>query len=221
MGSTAIIIGNANYRRAARLECCLEDLKAMEALVAAIGRHDVVRVAADADADRMREVVRDALTASGEIKELLFYFTGHGAQIGAEFYFCGTGFDASRPNETGVSHGELHEMLRSAEPDLLVKIVDACASGTPLIKSSLPVVPLRKDGLRNVVQLSSCMVEQSSFTGETLSEFTAAFLSACLRRLEGPVYYSDVNQHAEGQLPRQRGPDAILCLPGHGSRASR
>ena len=192
MTSVAILIGNADYKREAQLDCCLEDLKAVKALIEAIGRHDAIHAVENADGDAMRKVIRDALTLSDTPDEIFFYFSGHGAQIGAEFYFCGTSFDASRPNETGLSHGELYEFLRAAEPVLLVSIIDACASGMPLVKAEAYKIPERKDGLRNVVQISSCMNSQASWAGDPLSEFTRAFCAACLRRNDGAVYYSDI-----------------------------
>ena len=192
MASIAILIANAHYTRQDDLECCLEDSAAVGALVEAIGRHSDVRAVSDVDADRMREVIRTALSSGEPCEEIFFYFSGHGAQIGAEFFYCGTEFDAARPNETGLSHTELQDMLRAAEPELLVKVLDACSSGTLLVKSERPPPPIRKEGFRNVVQLASCRNDQNSFGGDPLSAFTRSFCEACLRKTEGAIYYGDI-----------------------------
>lgn len=192
MASIALLFANANYSRESDLPCCLNDLAAIEGLVGAIGRYDETVVIADADADRMRESIRLVLEPNKQFDEVFFYFSGHGVHIASDFFYCGTSFDSSRPNETGLSHTELHELLRSLEPALLVKVVDACASGTPLVKSAPAPLPLKKEGFRNVIQLASSLEEQESFGGDTLSVFTRAFCRACLRKSDGPIYYSDI-----------------------------
>lgn len=192
MNSTAILMGNANYRSENSLPCCLGDVAAMQALVEATGRYEVVRGFTDLDGDAMREAIRQTLPADGCHAEVLFYFSGHGAQIGGEFYYCGIGFDPNRPNETGISHGELHNLLRAAEPKLLVKIIDSCFSGTLLVKGDRQPLPMQKEGFRHVLQFSSSLDDQTSFGGEPLSAFTRAFLEASVRKTEGPVYYTDV-----------------------------
>jgi hypothetical protein len=192
MTSIAILIANAHYREMDELECCLEDLAAVKSLLEAIGRFSDIRAVVDVEADGMRDVIRASLSSGGPYEEIFFYFSGHGAQIGSEFFYCGTRFDVGRPNETGLSHTDLHDMLRSADPSLLVKVVDACASGTLLIKADRRPPPLKKEGFRNVVQLTSCLDDQSSFGGDPLSEFTHSFCESCLRKTEGPIYYNDV-----------------------------
>lgn len=192
MTSTAILIANAHYARQDNLECCDEDLAAMAALIHSVGRFTDVRTVKDADADVIRNEIRDALASESPYDEIFFYFSGHGAQIGPEFFYCGTNFDANRPHETGLSHTELHDLFRAVEPDLLVKVIDACASGTLLVKADRQPLPLKKEGFRNVVQLASSLDDQSSFGGDPLSDFTRAFCEACLRKSDGPIYYGDV-----------------------------
>lgn len=190
--SVAILIANAHYTHEADLECCLEDLAAVRSLVEAAGRHGKVYAVSDIDADAMRDTIRKALPPNLPTDEILFYFSGHGASIGGEFYFAGSGFDGSSPNTTGLSQRDLHDMLRVAEPNLLVKIIDACASGTQLIKAERQAPPLPKEGFRNVVQLASCLDSQNSFGGDPLSAFTHALCAATLQRAEGPIFYNDV-----------------------------
>jgi Caspase domain len=192
MTSIAFLIANAKYERQDDLPCCLEDLAAVKALIESIGQHNDVKAMADVNANHMRDEIRKTLEANEKIEEIFFYFSGHGTQIGKEFYYCGTTFDNERPNQTGLSHSQLHDMFRSAEPDLLVKVVDSCASGTLLVKDDRDPLPAKKDGFRNVIQLSSCLDEQSSFGGDPLSSFTRSFCVACLTKADGPIYYSDV-----------------------------
>jgi hypothetical protein len=190
--STAIVIGNADYSYEQSLPCCLEDVAAMKALIEATGRYAAIHALTDLDADAMREAFRDLLPATGSHDEVLFYFYGHGAQVGTELYYCGTQFDSARPNETGVSNTELHNLLRAAQPNLLVKIIDACFSGALLIKAERQPFPVTKEGFRHVLQFSSSLDDQTSLAGEPLSAFTRAFCEASVRKSEGPVYFTDV-----------------------------
>ncbi|WP_158554674.1 caspase family protein [Methylovirgula sp. 4M-Z18] len=192
MTSTAILIGNAVYDKETPLPCCREDVSAMRELLQATDRFDHVLEHVDLTADAMRDVVRAALPPGVDYSEVLFYFSGHGIQRGQELYLCGTTFDANRPNETGFRHSELMDLFRAARPELLVTIFDACFSGAPLVKGEPPLLPVVQDGLRNVLQFSSSLDDQTSLGGDQLSAFTRAFLDASVRKTEGVVYYSDI-----------------------------
>lgn len=192
MTSIAILIGNAAYEDENDLPCCAEDVKAMTALLEATGRFDGIYSRTDVDADTMRDLLRSTLSTSGNYDEIFYYFSGHGAQIGGELYYCGVTFDGSRPNETGVSHSEVLNLLRPASPNLLVKVIDACYSGALLVKSESAVHPVAKAGFRNILQFSSSKDDQTSWGGEILSAFTRAFLEASVRKTDGTVYYTDI-----------------------------
>lgn len=192
MTSIAILIGNAAYEHENDLLCCAEDVKAMTALVEATGRFDEVHTLTDLDGDAIREVMRNTIVPSAGYDEIFFYFSGHGAQIGGELYYCGKNFDGGRPNETGVSHFDVLSLLRPASPKLLVKVIDACYSGALLVKAERPVPFIAKEGFRNVLQFSSSKDDQVSWGGERLSAFTRAFLEASVRKTDGAVYYSDI-----------------------------
>jgi hypothetical protein len=191
--SIAILVGNTEYRTLTQLGCCHADLIAIDKLLRETGKYETIRLIENADADSLKLQLRTILDElSQPINELFFYFTGHGHQGESDFFFCTTNFNARRPNETGLSTFELHTLLRVAKAELLIKVVDACNSGTLLIKSSLGLDQENTAGFRNIIQISSCLESQESLTGNPLSEFTDQFIAAALRKNEGPVYYSDI-----------------------------
>ncbi|RVT93451.1 caspase family protein [Sphingomonas crocodyli] len=193
MSSIAILIGNADYLQQTPLDCCRRDVEAMQRLLEATERFERVDAHIDLRAEEMRDVVRNALPADGGCDEIFFYFSGHGDQQGADFYYCGTDYDTKQPNLTGLSSSVLHDLCRAASPTTLVTVTDACYSGTLLIKKGPPPSPpIVKDGFRNVLHFSSSMDSQTSMGGNPLSEFTLAFLEASARKTEGPVYYTDI-----------------------------
>ena len=192
MSNAAILIANSHYRSLRSLACCQADLHAVKMLLEATEKYSDVCVIEDADADSLKFKVREAIQTSGATDELFFYFSGHGYQHESDFYLCATDFDAGEPNATGISTDELHALLRLANADLVVKVIDACNSGTLLVKAESAFQSHQKQGFKNLIQISSCREDQNSLTGESLSVFTEKFRAAALRKHEGVVYYLDI-----------------------------
>jgi hypothetical protein len=191
MSNLAILIGNTDYCSLSQLSCCRDDVLAIKMLLDATEKYPHIEVIENAKADDLKTRIREAIDKAQSPAELFFYYTGHGYQNEDDFYYCATHFDAKRPNETGLSTTELHTLLRLAEADLVVKVIDACNSGSLLVKSEL-LIPQNKQGFKNLIQISSCLASQNSLTGNPLSLFTEKFRSAVLRKQEGVVYYIDV-----------------------------
>jgi hypothetical protein len=188
----AILVGNINYAKLQKLECCKADLQAMHELLSATEKYSKIETIEDAAANDLKSKIRALVDSSETFSEIFFYFTGHGYAHDEEFYLCGTNFDVKRPNETGLSTEELHTLLRMSNSELVVKVVDACNSGTHLIKSELGLNSQSKQGFRNLIQISSCLANQASLTGNPLSLFTEKFRNAALSKSAGIIYYTDV-----------------------------
>ena len=192
MANTAILVGNSRYRSLSELSCCHEDLLAMRELLEAAEKYSEIEVIEDTDADKLKSRMRAAIDKNQSPEELFFYFTGHGCQQEDEFFYCATNFDSKRPNETGLSSNELHTLLRLANAQVVVKVIDACNSGTLLVKADGRFPSQHKHGFENLIQISSCLESQNSLTGEPLSIFTEKFRASALRKNEGVVYYTDI-----------------------------
>jgi hypothetical protein len=191
MASVAILVGNSAYRHLNELACCRDDVAAIKELLEATEKYAAIEVIENTDADELKARMRSAINGLSNTEEVFFYFSGHGHQKEDEFYYCATGFDLKRPNETGLSTSELHTLLRLAQADLVVKVVDACNSGTLLVKTGNGFIQ-EKHGFKNLIQISSCLDTQNSLTGDPLSAFTDRFRAAALRKLEGEVYFTDI-----------------------------
>lgn len=192
MANAAILIGNTNYRNLAKLECCRDDVLAIKQLLVATEKYEEITIIENREADALKSQLRAAIDKVPSPEELFFYFTGHGHQHETEFFFCATNFDSKRPNETGMSTTELHTLLRLADAELVVKVIDACNSGALLVKSEGEWAPQNKDGFKNLIQIASCLDSQNSLTGNPISLFTDKFRSAALRKTEGVVFYTDI-----------------------------
>lgn len=192
MPNIAILVGNSEYRSLANLDCCKADVAAMSELLEATGKYETIAIIRNANANDLKEKIRAAVDGAGSPGELFFYYTGHGFSHEEEFFYCATNFDSSRPNETGLATTDLHTFLRLANANLVIKVADACNSGTHLVKAEIGLSPQNKQGFRNLIQISSCLDNQSSLTGDPLSLFTLKFRNAALSKTEGIVYYTDV-----------------------------
>lgn len=192
MENLAILIGNAEYENLGSLDCCRADLDAVKELLEATGKFANISVLFNHDSSQLKDSLRTLIDSHEYINEIFFYFTGHGYQHEADFFFCATNFDAKRPHETGLSNTELHSLLRSADAELVIKVIDACSSGTLLLKSDGVFLPNDQKGFKDLIQIASCLDSQSSLTGDPLSLFTEKFRSAALRKTEGVVYYADI-----------------------------
>ena len=192
MANTAVLVGNSDYDSLSTLSCCHDDLVAMKELLEATKKYSEIEVIENNNADELKSRMRDAIDKNQSTGELFFYFTGHGWQQEEEFYYCATNFNLKRPNETGLSNTELHTLLRLANADVVVKVIDACNSGTLLIKADSEFISNEKHGFKNLIQISSCLQSQNSLIGEPLSIFTEKFRGSALRKKEGTVYYTDI-----------------------------
>jgi hypothetical protein len=190
----AILVGVAQYAAQPQLPCCAEDVRAIRALLEATARFDDIHEIMNPTADTLKERLRVALNMDDvPCRELFFYFSGHGYDADSVFYFCTSDFNARQPNVTGLSGPDLHNLFRSASPDLVVTVIDACHSGSPLIKRHGNFHPVPKGEFSNFIQIASCQRSQMSSTGDPLSDFTESFCLAATGKETGPVYYTDIN----------------------------
>ena len=192
MANTAVLVGNSQYQSLNKLSCCHNDLLAMRELLDATDKYSEIEVIEDTDADCLKSRMRSAIDKKQSTGELFFYFTGHGCQIEDEFYYCATSFNSKQPNKTGLSSSELHTLLRLANADVVVKVIDACNSGTLLVKADDGFSSQQTHDFKNLIQISSCLESQNSLAGEPLSIFTERFRASALRKNEGSVYYTDI-----------------------------
>lgn len=192
MKKLGIIVGNSTYKNLSNLDCCSADASAIKELIDYSAEFDAVELIENKVALDLKDTIRDALNDIGNVKEVFFYFSGHGAQINDEFFFCASDFDSKKPNETGLSLSEFHTLLRSSGATLVVSVIDACSSGNLLIKSDGSFLPEIKSNFQDFIQIASCLDSQYSYSGNPLSPFTRIFIEGAVQRTTGPVYYSDI-----------------------------
>ena len=194
----AIVLAVSTYDRSPNLPACVKDSAAVSSLVRETGRFDEVVVISDkAPAALTKERIRHLLRSKTgtPVEELFFYFSGHGGIIDDDFRFILSDFDEEHPNATAISNEELDGWARGLEPQLFVKIVDACNSGTQYIKdvSVLPKsIETGRAGFKHCYFLFSSLDSQSSFASDSLSDFTRALIESVVKHKADSIGYSDL-----------------------------
>ncbi|WP_371396188.1 caspase domain-containing protein [Fretibacter rubidus] len=193
MSKISILVGNSEYDNLSALQCCEADVAAVHELLLATGEYDHTLSVVNKSADTLKNEIRDFVDRQSAISEIFFYFTGHGVANDQGFFYCAKDFIPSEPNQTGLSDGDLDQILRAADAKAVVKVIDACQSGVRTIKSGSQIfMNDNKAGFSNFFRIASCLENQLSYTGEPLSKFTEHFIDAALQKVEGKLYYTEI-----------------------------
>lgn len=196
----AIVIGITDYEHLKRLAACGNDAQAVQSLLTATGDYpDICFIEASATAATAKAKVVKFITShqSDKVEELFFYFSGHGDRSEGDFFYAFYDYQADRREATGLRNSELDELIRNLAPELTVKVVDACFSGSTYIKASeedlTPIIQksATSNELKRVYFFFSSAENEKSLAGPKLSYFTQCLLEV-LSRQSGLVRYRDL-----------------------------
>lgn len=129
------------------------------------------------------------------INELFFYYSGHGEFSNDEFYYLLSDFDNKRKNQTSLQNKEVDDLIRNLNPGIVIKVIDACQSGTSYIKESDVLNKYfneTKTGFNKCYFLNSSLSNQSSYQDENLSFFTYSFVQALKDHPASEIRYKDI-----------------------------
>ncbi len=186
MRNVAIILGVSQYKTLKPLQACKKDALLLKSIVEETGRYgsQVFTILEDEETQgqrakaRIADIFRELKTADEGYDEILFYFSGHGANEGGEFLMLFSDYSDTQVNQTSLKMSELDDMLRSIDPRVCVKIIDACHSGTDYIKNSASVpsgLEASKKSFNACYFMHSSLSSEFSWTGRPYSQFTTAF----------------------------------------------
>lgn len=215
MSNVAIIIGVSEYQNTAmRLPACKADSELINKLISGVGKFtDVLYIDADFTSAQIKnKLVSFIKSIKGkDIEEVFFYFSGHGDYSGDEFYFLLSDYDENKKSQTCLTNSELDSMLRSLQPTLAVKVVDACHAGVQYIKDSGEVrdyfVKTLKGNFEKCYFMFSSQADQPSWADSELSFFTRSFVEAVANYEGDEIRYKDIVDYisddfsAEKQTP--------------------
>jgi len=194
----AALIGISSYKVAEQLPACSKDVAEMRRLLTATGKYDDIFIlSTSTEAAPLKDTLRGFFRrhmGSDSVQEALVYFSGHGVYHNNDVLLCCSDFDINRPASTSLSNTELDDLLRSVGPDVAVKILDACQSGSQYIKEAAPGFEkaLRDSQLASFICMASSRTDQKSYASAECSVFTSRLIDAALSKGEGLVLYRDI-----------------------------
>jgi hypothetical protein len=130
-----------------------------------------------------------------QIDELFFYFTGHGEFLKEEFYYLLSDFNPSKRKQTTLQNEEVDTLIKNLNPNLVIKVLDACHSGKSYIKD-LNVISKHfndtKNEFRSCYFLASSLTDQYSYQTSKISDFTLSFVNSIKNHESNEIRYKDI-----------------------------
>lgn len=205
----ALLIGVSKYDALHDLPAVENDLSTMASILRATSEYEDVHVLGGAlPAEETKRRAMEFLQAyrGKEIEEALFYYSGHGDLIDSSLIYLMTDYSEELPRQTSLEDREMDSLLRELGPNVTVKIVDCCHSGTRYIKGN-PELKEAVDssviGFNNCYFFFSSRYDQKSWTeagDRPLSKFTAAILKSISSLPDGPARYKQIADSVSDQM---------------------
>jgi hypothetical protein len=210
MKNIAIILGVTNYAQSdLALPACEYDVQIMQTILRASGQFEV-NTLKSVDSELVKNELAAIIKRNSheDIDQLLFYFSGHGIYQENNFSFLLRDYDENRPAQTSLSGKELDDLLRSLQPQLAIKIIDACQSGIPYIKSGMNFSSdtgnEMKSQFGNCYFMFSSDENQSSYATEKVSDFTLQFARSIVNANSAEVRYRHIAEYISDEFSKQK-----------------
>ncbi len=195
----AIIIGVSEYESCDSLTACKNDVVMMKGIFEHLEKFEDICVIADSPKGivakkKLTEFIKKY--EEKDVEELVFYYTGHGDRYDDDFFYLFSDFNENEKEFTSLRNTELDSLIRNLNPDLTVKIVDACYSGSQYVKSDSDIEPFlvksaKENDLKNLYFFHSSSSEETSLASDLYSYFTYSFCKS-LTKIDGSIRYRDI-----------------------------
>lgn len=195
----AIVIGVSDYYKGLNpLPSCKNDVKVISSLLKASEKYERIEVISEETSSigykqRLTDFFKK--NQSDDIDELFFYFTGHGDFGNEEFYYLLPDFQESKRNMTSLQNSEIDNLIKSLNPKIVIKAVDACKSGIPYVKDSEEINTYIKNSGNNFKKcyfMHSSANTQNSYINGELSDFTDGFVRSIKEYHGKDIRYKDI-----------------------------
>lgn len=195
----ALLIGVSDYKNEKKLPPCEEDILLMSDVISKSGKYDewVVLNKSPNSAEGKEKISAFIRKYQNQaIDEVFFYYTGHGTRHSEDFLYLFSDFDSSKIEQTSLRNSEFDSMLKSLNPALIVKVVDACQAGTEYIKSNKDLQAIFEksstDSFNKAYFLFSSSSNESSVALKDYSIFTKSFAKSLLGFEGRDIRYRDI-----------------------------
>jgi hypothetical protein len=195
----AIVIGVSKYSDTKNnLPGCKNDAEAIHKILQKTDKFNpILYINNEETSAKTKELIIKFITEhkGKQIDELFFYFSGHGEFSNNEFYYLLSDYDTKKKNQTSLQNNEMDDLIKTLNPNLVVKVIDACQSGTSYIKESNILDKFftdSKKGFNKCYFLNSSLNNQSSYQDKTISYFTNSFVNALREHTIDEIRYKDI-----------------------------
>lgn len=194
-----IIIGVSKYLTPGNdLPGCKQDADSIHEVILKTEKFDsVLCINNNESSAKTKELLTNFISEnkSKVIDEVFFYFSGHGEFQSDEFYYILSDHDSKRRKQTSLQNSEVDDLIRTLNPNITVKVIDACQSGTTYIKEGNVLNKYfneSKKSFKKCYFLNSSLNNQSSYQDDSLSFFTTSFISAIKEHKTSEIRYKDI-----------------------------
>lgn len=215
----AIVIGVSDYITQNKLSACRNDAETVFAFLEGTKNYsEVCFLSYATTGSAAKKAISDFIQKhrGNTVSELLFYFSGHGDRADDDFFYAFSDYKSDKRESTGLRNTELDSLIRNLAPELTVKIVDACYSGSTYIKSEDDIRPVvqksaKENELKKLYFFYSSAADQTSMAGPQFSWFTLAILQA-LANQTGAVRYRDLMAAVADEMNQRGGQRPIFVV---------
>ena len=151
----------------------------------------------ETDSIKVKEKLSDFIKNNkGKVfDEGFFYYTGHGDFRDNEFYYILSDFSRNHYRQTSLANSELDNLLRRLNPNLIIKIIDACHSGVTYIKDNDAFskhLDESKQCFNNCYFMFSSMSNQTFYQSNIISHFTKSFTDSVAKYGSTEIRYKHI-----------------------------
>lgn len=194
----AIILAVSDYQNTSCLPGCILDGQIVKSLLDETGKYnELLFIDQETNSIKVKEKLSDFIANNqGEIfDEVFFYYSGHGDFRDNEFYYILSDFNRNSYRQTSLANSELDSFLKQLNPNLTIKVVDACHSGVTYIKDNdifSKHLDESKQRFNHCYFMFSSMSDQASYQNNIISHFTKSFVDSVLKYSSTEIRYKHI-----------------------------
>lgn len=205
MNNLAIVIASSEYQDARdNLPTVKNDFRLISHILQLSQKYtEVLKILDNKNSSEIKSLISTFINKykGSEVNEIFFYFSGHGIRKankeGDELFLKLYNTTEDKILSSSLSNSEVDSYLRECNPNLAVKILDCCNSGTNYLKDSSSTLikhfESTKSKFKDLIFLSSSKENEPSHALEDYSFFTKALaLSMLENEIDTEVYYKDL-----------------------------